>query len=82
MSSISSIDIPENVEYIGEHTFENCSKLSYVNIPNCSILYGKPFFNCSNLISIDAKKCIGIENNKAFEGCTNLSYVNILGKLQ
>ena len=45
-TALESVTFNE-LETLKTSTFENCSKLSYVNIPNCSILYGKPFFNCS-----------------------------------
>ena len=74
-TALESVKFNE-LEILGTSIFENCSKLSYVNIPKCSKLCRNAFLNCSNLISIDAKNCTNIES-KAFEGCTNLSYVII-----
>ena len=60
----------------GSGIFENCSKLSYVNIPTWKNIPSNTFLNCTNLISINANECRKISSN-AFKNCSNLSYVNI-----
>jgi hypothetical protein len=61
---------------IGIGIFENCSKLSYVNIPTWKNIPSNTFLSCTNLISINANECTEISSN-AFKNCPKLSYVNI-----
>lgn len=56
--------------------FENCSKLSYVNMPICSMIGHGAFRGCSELIEINIPKCDDILPN-AFNGCINLISANI-----
>ena len=53
---ITSINIPNSIEYIGRYAFQNCTALTNVNILNKSIVIGQgAFSNCINLASIHFK---------------------------
>ena len=52
-TNISEINIPKNVEKIGEHAFEGCRNLISVEIPEGVLFVGSnAFANCINLESI------------------------------
>lgn len=49
-SGITSIDLPEQVNYIGEYAFENCQQLETVKLPeNLPSVGPYAFMNCTNL---------------------------------
>ncbi len=77
-SSLESITIPNNVESIGQCTFEDCSALFCAKIGSGlkSIPYGT-FSGCSSLPSITIPKNVNEIENFAFDGCTSLADVYI-----
>ncbi len=77
-SSLESITIPNNVESIGQCTFEDCSALSCAKIGSGlkSIPYGT-FSGCSSLPSITIPKNVNEIENFAFDGCKSLADVYI-----
>lgn len=77
-----SIEIPEEVIFIGERAFARCFALCSVILPKgvSSIGY-QAFLDCSNLHSItlpDGLKAIG---DWAFSGCDNLQFLTLPEKL-
>lgn len=51
--SLASVEIPENVYYIGDFTFKNCIKLQSIYIPENVYTIGRnPFLGCDNLRKI------------------------------
>ena len=79
-TSISNIDIPDNVRSIGTNCFENCINLTDVNLPVTSstfIVSIASFKGCTNLETIDIPAFVGEIAREAFMDCTSLREVNI-----
>ena len=72
--NISSINIPESVNYINNVAFENCTNLTEITIPDNTLIGVSAFQDCTNL-----KKAIIGKNSQisrqAFYNCTSLVYV-------
>ncbi|MBR4881359.1 MAG: leucine-rich repeat domain-containing protein, partial [Clostridia bacterium] len=79
-SSLTRIDIPDEITRIGFATFENCSTLTIVNISNASMLNsigGYAFYGCSSLESINIPDGITYISEHTFSGCSSIKHVNI-----
>ena len=72
------VDIPKEVEYIGEGAFEGNKNIEEVKLPkNVESISKNAFKDCENLKKIALnEKLIFIEDN-AFEGCKNLETITI-----
>ena len=52
-TNLTSITIPNNITYIGDFAFRNCSSLTSVTIPNSvTSIGGSVFYGCSSLTSV------------------------------
>ncbi len=83
-SAISSVEIPDSVEYIGNEAFEYCTSLESVTIPDSVKYLGESAFEyCSNLkdvkigkgitkIKKDTFYCVNIESIIIPEGVTEI----------
>ena len=83
-SAISSVEIPDSVEYIGNGAFEYCTSLESVTIPDSVKYLGESAFEyCSNLkdvkigkgitkIKKDTFYCVNIESIIIPEGVTEI----------
>ena len=77
-SSLTSINIPDNVTSIGNYAFEGCSSLTSINIPDSVTSIGYAAFrNCSSLTSITIPDSVTSIGNSAFNGCSSLESVTI-----
>ena len=81
-TSLTSIEIPANVETIGWNAFGNCQALTTVTFEKGSqlkiIWYGAnigAFQNCTSLTSIEIPASVEIIGWSAFQGCTALTTV-------
>ena len=73
---ITSIDIPNNIKYIGNNAFEYCTEITSVNIPNSVISIGKYAFNgCAGLTSVNIPENVTFIGTGAFEECTNITSI-------
>ena len=73
-----SFIIPEGVTAIGEHAFEYCTSLVYVDIPNSVIeISSRAFSNCSSLVFVAIPNGVTTIEFSAFEYCTSLTSVVI-----
>ena len=79
-TDLTSITIPESVNYIGERAFFYCINLASISIPD-SVEEIKPytFYNCENLISITFGKNsqLNFIGNDSFRGCISLTEIFI-----
>ena len=77
-SSLTSVNIPEEVTNIGREAFANCSSLTSVNIPEEVTSIGtEAFKNCTNLYSIHLSSQMASIESETFAGCKNLRSLNI-----
>ena len=75
-SSLEKIDIP-NVKYIFTNTFENCTNLSEVNIPQSVIKIKKFAFNNCGLINVVIPEGVKDIESYVFNSCSYLKNVTI-----
>jgi hypothetical protein len=78
--SLSEFNDDNVIEDIGIGAFDNCTKLKFVNIPQCTNIRSMGFANCHNLTSIDIPKVSNIEDG-AFYSCSNLISVKLTPSL-
>ena len=74
--SLEKIDIP-NVKYIFTNTFENCTNLSEVNIPQSVIKIKKFAFNNCGLINVVIPEGVKDIESYVFNSCSYLKNVTI-----
>lgn len=72
---ITSVTIPDDVEYLESNAFSNFSELKTVIFPDAIDTIGSSaFYNCKSLESISIPEDHGIRiNNSAFMSCSSLS---------
>ena len=76
-SSLSSIEIPDSVSYIGVCAFQGCSSLSSVSLPDgLNTIKFFAFSNCSSLTSIYVPASVSSVEACAFYSCTALTAIN------
>ena len=79
----SVIDIPKtinnkSVSIVGARTFENCTNITSITIPeDVSSLEEFAFFNCKNLTTINIPSSVTNIGNSTFLFCNKLSDINI-----
>lgn len=76
----------EGVEFIDE-SFENCSSLTTIDMPNLKVISDGAFTNCTNLRSITLPQGLVVlgethHGGDAFEGCSNLESITLPATLQ
>ena len=75
---LTSINIPDNITYIGDDIFRNCSGLAEVTIGNgLKSISDSTFYNCDSLITITIPDSITVIDNWAFRSCECLTSVTI-----
>ncbi len=75
---LTSVDIPNTVNYIFSNSFSGCSDLSAINLPNSILSIGDfAFAKCSNLSSIEIPNTVTSIGAYAFEQCKSLSKLSI-----
>ena len=76
--NLTSINIPESVEYIGDEAFRGCVNLISIKIPNKVKRIGHGAFqNCTGLTEIIIPNSIKTIGDRAFSGCINLVSASI-----
>ncbi len=82
-SSLQSIDIHENIEYIGYSAFGGCKRLETVTMSdNVTILGQKAFLDCSVLTSIRLSDGIKNLETETFRDCIALNQINMPSQLE
>ena len=72
-TSLTEINIPDNVSTIGNAAFENCSGLTSVVIPNSvTSIETNAFFGCTGLTEIILPQNLKTIGYDTFRGCDNL----------
>lgn len=72
---LTSITIPEDIEYLGSYAFYYCQKLvGPLKFTKLSVLKTGTFLNCTLLIEVNAPNVIEIQN-LCFRKCTSLERV-------
>ena len=76
--SLTSVNIPSSVKYIGQGAFQDCSSLTSINIPSSVTWIGwDAFSGCSSLTSVNIPSSVTEIEGAVFNGCSSLTSVNI-----
>lgn len=77
-SALERIDIPNNVKYIGEHTFASCGKLKRVKLPaKLKEIKESTFHWCRSLEELVFPQELEAVKVSAFEGCESIKTVEL-----
>lgn len=77
-SNITSVVIPEGVQYISNYAFENCKSLTSVSLPSTlKYIYMRAFGGCSALKQIQLPEGLYYLGSYVFSGCRALTSVVI-----
>lgn len=72
--SLTSINLPNNLKWIGYADFLGCSKIEEIIIPeSVTNIVNKAFSNCNNLQRIIIPANVSFIGNDTFENCDNLT---------
>lgn len=75
-SSITKLEIGEDVTIIPDYAFKNCSKIELINLPNSVKTIGKNAFeNCTGLTSIQLGTSLSYIGENAFAGIARISKI-------
>lgn len=74
---MSSIILPNNLEFIEPETFCGCKSLKHISLPPTIKIIGENAFSYSGLESINIPNSVLTVEDKAFSLCENLSKVKI-----
>ena len=73
---LTAVSIPNSVTYIGVGAFENCKKLSSIELSNSvKTILNSVFFGCNDLISVKIPSSVTSIELEAFSNCRNLTSV-------
>ncbi|MBR6467636.1 MAG: leucine-rich repeat domain-containing protein, partial [Desulfovibrio sp.] len=79
-SSLTGLEIPDTVTYIGARSFKGCSSLTELVIPNLVTSIGEQTFKgCASLTNIVLGAGLTSLDYTAFEGCSSLENVTYEG---
>jgi hypothetical protein len=74
--ALTSITIPESVEYIGCNAFLKCTALTSISIPeSVAWLMSGTFEDCTNLTTVTIHSLLSYDYDKVFKGCKKLTSV-------
>ena len=77
-TDIEEVHIGEGVTSIGDHAFDDCSRLASIEIPNSVTSIGaKALCGCSRLTSIEIPNSVTSIGEAAFYWCTGLTSIEI-----
>lgn len=75
--ALTSINLPDSVEYIGDMAFENCINLKKISLPkSLYTLCDETFLGCESLESVELSEVVNI-GVSAFAHCTSLKSIVI-----
>lgn len=77
-SGLTSMNFSDDVDYLGEGVFENCSALSEVRLSKRVVeISDYTFQNCTALKKMELPEAIYTISDKAFRGCSQLENYNV-----
>lgn len=77
-TEITSITIPNSIEYIGGSAFYNCKNLTSVTIPgSVKTIDQDAFWGCSGLTSIELQEGVTTIKDGVFKNCSSLTSITI-----
>lgn len=72
-TGLVAVTLPNSIDTLRGHAFENCSDLKKVNLPqNLKYIGGYAFSGCNNLFDVKFPKSLTYIGGHAFEGCAIL----------
>ncbi len=81
-NTIEKVVISKGVTQIGKYTFNECTKLNNITIPNTiTTLRSSSFKGCTGLTAITVPNSVSLIEAYAFEGCTGLTKFNFPTKV-
>lgn len=81
-SNITSIEIPEHIQSIGDLAFSDCRRLESITLPNSVMKIGKwAFSDCVSLTSIELPDNLTDIGDSAFFDCKGLTSVTVPDKV-
>ena len=73
-NSLTSITLPEGLEYIGKYAFDGCESLTSLALPEGLTSIGEgTFFDCDSLASLALPKGLAAIGKEAFASCDSLA---------
>ena len=77
-NKLTSVNIPNTINFIGDNAFENCTGLTTISIPNSVTSIGDyVFYNCSNINSFLLSENLTSIGKWAFKGCNGLKTLTL-----
>ena len=77
-SGLTSVTIPEGVEYLGMYMFKDCTSLTSVTLPQTlKNMNAETFMSCTKLTNINIPSIVETIGNNAFSSCTSLTRITI-----
>ena len=73
---LTTVNLPEGLECIGDNAFQFCTQLSRINIPSTVKMIGYcAFINCESLESVELPEGLEHLGDGAFAGCLSLQSI-------
>ena len=77
-SRLTTVELPEGLETIGDQAFISCASLTHINIPSTVKVIGdNAFWLCASLESVELPEGLEELGGGAFFHCTSLQSINI-----
>ena len=73
LDQLTSVSLPDTMEYIGLGAFSDCASLTSIVVPEgIKVLYANTFARCTSLRSVKLPSTLEWINDCIFSGCTSL----------
>ena len=80
ITTLKTIEMPDDISYIGEYAFSGCSNLILTSLPeSLTSIENGAFSNCTNLALTSFRAGLKYIRNFAFSGCTSLTSITFKG---
>ena len=78
VTTLKTIEMPDNISYIGSYAFYECTNLALTSLPEGLTSIGSNAFNsCTNLALTSLPEGLTSIGNSVFEGCKNLAHMSL-----